>query len=920
MGRFIIVFFILLFVAIDALCQSGQLSGRILDSQTQEPLPFAHIFINNTTIGTTSDVDGNFLLQNVPVGINEVIYSFMGYQSYTAKLTVADAQKVSVVIRLIPLLQELSSVEVKDTRDKAWIKQLRTFEKQFFGETGTNQCKIINPWVIDFIQSENTFTAIATAPLEISNTYLGYTILFHLKRFQFDNQSYMIDGNAYFIKMTDSLLQETWAKNRQEVYLGSERHLFKSILSNKVNEEGFRLYVDKKGEEDANLRSNQFYSEVGKKVLGFDTKNKVVSAGRPYEFTIQFNGRTEVHYLNERGATRYYKDVTGQVSWIEVKGNVVKVNSNGVVLNPGNVVYSGEMSNNRISTLLPLDYKPEISTELSQVNNRTHLLEKVYLHTDKPYYYPGETIWFKSYINNNQPNQDSTSKVVYVELINSSKQVIQHKQIKIDSGSAASYFYLSDTLQRGNYLLRGYTNWTRNFGEPCYFIKPIPVLGMVEKMENQTRNHSSDSTVKVISDKEIYKNREKIQLIVQVRGRDHLPVKANLSVSVTDERQVAGLAEEVTILSEFPLPDVTEPARFTFPVEQAIKLSGVLKDPKNKPIATSLTLVIGNLEEVLALETNAQGHFELKGLEFYDSVEFAFQAKDKRGNPYGSVTLISQEVPTITSWKHYKTLNIINADSPQRLLSEYEIPKDAKVLEEVTVTSKAIETQGGKIQEKVYGKADHVVKGTDLFASGVTNLALALRGRIPGLVVAQEADNKGLHYTIKIRGAASFSLSTEPLVLMDGVPMAGAPGETAGDRLAQINPGIVDRIEVTTRINSMYGDAGRNGVIAIYTKAGSTSAYSHIDRKTMDIFKLMGFSKSGTFRSPDYDNSTQGNDMPDFRSTVYWNPGLQTDETTGECVVSFFATDLSGRYRVIVEGVTELGEPVRSETFIVIGN
>ncbi len=919
MSRSKFIFSFLLFVAVDALCQSGQLSGRILDAQTQEPLPFAHIFINNTTIGTTSDVDGNFLLQNVPVGIHEVIYSFIGYQSYSTRVTIPEAQKVSVVIRLIPLLQELSSVEVKDTRDKGWIRQLRSFEKQFFGEIGTSQSKINNPWVIDFIQSENTLTAQATAPLEIVNTYLGYTILFHLKRFQSDNQSYVIDGNAYFIEMSDSLLQKTWVKNRQEVYYGSERHLFQSILSNKVNEEGFRLYVDKKGEDDANLRSSQFYSEVGKKVIEFDPKNSVTSAGRPYEFTIQLAGRTEVHYLNERGV-RYYKDVTGQVSWMEVKGNVVKVNSNGIVLNPGNVVYSGEMSNNRIGTLLPLDYKPELATEKNYVTNRAHLVEKVYLHTDKPYYYSGETIWFKSYINSNQPIRDSTSKVLYVELINSSKQVIQHKQLKIEDGSAAAYMHLSDSLPHGNYQLRSYTNWSRNFGEPCYFIKPIPVLSINEKLETQPRPKTTDSLVKVVSDKEIYKIHEKIQLTIQVLDRDQLPVMANLSISVTDEKQVARISEEVTIHSEFPLPDIAEPARFTFPVEDGIKIAGIFKDNRNKPIAASLTLVVGDFEEILSVETDEQGKFELKGLEYYDSVDFAFQAKDKRGNPYGSVHLASREFPSVTSWKEYKTLSIKNVESPQRLLSDYEYPNDVRVLEEVTITSQAIETQGGKIQEKVYGKADHVVQGNDLLASGVTNLALALRGRIPGLVVAQEADNKGLHYTIKIRGAASFTLSTEPLVLMDGIPMVGAPGETAGDRLAQINPATVDRIEVTTRINSMYGDAGRNGVIAVYSKAGSTSGYSSVDKKTMDVFKLMGFSKPGTFRSPDYDDATLEKNKPDYRSTVYWNPTLESDATTGACVVSFFATDLSGRYSVIVEGVTEMGEPVRSETFIVIGN
>ncbi|MBK8292426.1 MAG: carboxypeptidase-like regulatory domain-containing protein [Flammeovirgaceae bacterium] len=54
--------------------QTGQVSGRILDSQTLEPLPFANVFINNTTIGTASDMNGEFLLPKVPIGTNEIIF------------------------------------------------------------------------------------------------------------------------------------------------------------------------------------------------------------------------------------------------------------------------------------------------------------------------------------------------------------------------------------------------------------------------------------------------------------------------------------------------------------------------------------------------------------------------------------------------------------------------------------------------------------------------------------------------------------------------------------------------------------------------------------------------------------------------------------------------------------------------------
>lgn len=920
----ICVFIFLLGISFEGLCQTGLISGRIIDAQSQEPLPFAHVFINNTTIGTTTDVEGNFLLKNVPVGSNEIIYSFVGYQNYSGRVTVLEGQPSAVVIRLTPLLQELSAVEVKGTRDKEWMRQLRYFEKQFFGEAA-NQCKINNPWVIDFITSDNTnvITATASGPIEITNQFLGYTIMFYLKKFQSNNQSYLIDGNAYFIEMTDAEARDKWVRNRTSVYYGSDRHLFKSILANKVSEEGFRLYVDKKGEMDVNSRSSMFYSEVGKKVIEFSTQNSVTAAGRPYEYNIQLNGRTEIHYLNETAGVRYYKDVTGQVSWMEVKGNVVRVNNNGVVLNPGNAVYSGEMSNNRISTLLPLDYQPDAAFDRSYKNTTsTFLVEKVYLHTNKPYYYPGETIWLKGYMKYNQPvSSDSVSKVLYVELINQAKEVILSKKLKIDSGLTDSYFLLPDTLRKGNYVLRSYTSWMRNFGDPCYFVQPIPILSLNEKPERTTAHPSTrDSILIVLPDKASYHPREKINLTIQLLDVNNLSAQGSLSISVTDERQVSYVAEQATILSDLRLPDLPKPSKIVYPLEHGLVLSGILKNDKQKPVQSNLTIVVGKFENVLMADTDVAGRFELNGLEYYDSVEFSFQATDKRGKPIGTISLTQPSVPPIT-WKEYKQLVITDAGSVQRLISEHESSKEAILLNEVIITDKPMDEPTTEVQHKIFGKPDQVIMGSDLLASGSGNLVLALRGRVPGLSIAQEADGKGgFRYTIKIRGAASFSLSTEPLVLIDGVPIGGAPGESVSDRLALINPGNVERVEVTTRTNSMYGDVGRNGVIAVYTKAAPSGKFSNLQGgKTMQVFKLHGFSTRGKFRSPDYDDPTIEKDKPDYRSTVYWNPDLKTDPA-GQCVVTFFASDLTGRYRVVVEGVSESGEPLRHESFILIEN
>jgi hypothetical protein len=923
----------IVFISLETLGQTGQLAGKVVDAATQEPLPFAHVFVNNTTLGTSTDANGNFIIRSVPIGTTEIIYSFVGYQTLQRRVTITEGATTSVDIQLTMGQHELADVEVNSTRDKEWTKQLKQFKKLFLGHNKAGSlCKIQNPWVIDFVNDENTkaFTATASAPIEIANTYLGYFVLFHLKSFHSNGVTYSIEGNAYFKEMTDSTKIRTWKQNREMAYSGSDRHMLKSILDNNVSNEGFRLYVNKPGAIEVNTRSDMFYREVGGKVVEYDTRKSVTPGSRPYEYLIQMNGRTEVHYLNKTGVTRYYKDMTGPVSWIEVRGNQLRVNNNGVVLNPGDVVYSGEMSDNRVGAMLPLDYQPETTASLSAKIQSRHLpLEKIYFHTDKPYYYPGEIIWMKGYMNYSQPAlSDSLSKVLYVELINEAKEVVLTKTLKIDSGLAATEFLLSPALPAGNYLLRSYTNWMRNFGEQCFFLKPISVLNLNEKPGADVLfSPQTDSTVQILSDKESYGPHGKIQLTIHVRDENNLPVAGNLSISVTDENQVARITEATSILTEFTLPDLPRPAQFLYPVEQGIVLSGSFKNDKQKPEQAMLMTVVGKFEDLLMVETDERGKFSLNGLQLYDSTEFAFQAKDKRGKPYGKVQLTTREIPSISSWKWKKPV-IVSEAMPQRLLSEFESPKDATLLKQVVVTAARIEAPPSETQHKIFGMPDHVVTSERLVNSGTTILPIALQGKVPGLIITAVTGQDGvLHYSFRIRGTSSILLNKEPLVLVDGIPAGGTPfsfdeeNDTAGDRMMMVDVSTIDRIEVTTHVNVLYGEAGRNGVISIFTKAGATNRLDNLQsQKAVDVFKIAGFSPSGSFKMPTYDDLTIPKDTRDYRSTIYWNPNLKTDDLSGSCAVSFFAADLPGRYRVVVEGVSKEGKPLRSESLITIGS
>ena len=53
--------------------QKGQIKGRIFDVSNNEPLPFANIIIEGTTIGSTSDLDGNFLFTGLEPGYIKLV-------------------------------------------------------------------------------------------------------------------------------------------------------------------------------------------------------------------------------------------------------------------------------------------------------------------------------------------------------------------------------------------------------------------------------------------------------------------------------------------------------------------------------------------------------------------------------------------------------------------------------------------------------------------------------------------------------------------------------------------------------------------------------------------------------------------------------------------------------------------------------
>lgn len=549
----------------------------------------------------------------------------------------------------------------------------------------------------------------------------------------------------------------------------------------------------------------------------------------------------------------------------------------------------------------------------SEKSNLRLLQEKVYLHTDKPYYYPGEAIWFKAYFSYASPAlKDSLSKVLYVEWINSDHKIIYSSILKIEDGRCWGDIPLSKNIKPGEYMLRAYTNWMRNYGERYIFHKQITVFSYrhnVDPAETADMKIPAPFKIEIKPEKGNYKLREKVKLSISITNNKNLPVPANLSVSVTDAEVVVPPVKQKHIMSgALAVDPLIDDMIFQHSLEKGITVSGRAFHNR-KPLTAPINIVQNN-GNFLTAQSSEQGYFAITDLNYYDSMQFTFQPLNDKGRPFGKVEVLPRDIPAVNFKFADPGYKLRSIDMAQRVQNTYTTRKEVKLLKEVVVIGKAVRADSSMNERtKLYGKADYTVAGDNLVPSG-GNFLLSLQGKVPGVRIVEYYDMGITRVRVQMRGGLSTQVNDQgPVILVDGMPFENA------NALVAIVPSMVDRVEVVTRALPQYGPQGTNGLIAIYTKSGSGIA-RHPDPNFIG-FWVKGYKNPQTFPSPDYEDKSDDLPENDFRSTIYWNPNVTVDASSkGD--ISFFTADLPGRYRIVVEGLTAQGIPVKAEGFIVV--
>ena len=148
------------------------------------------------------------------------------------------------------------------------------------------------------------------------------------------------------------------------------------------------------------------------------------------------------------------------------------------------------------------------------------------------------------------------------------------------------------------------------------------------------------------------------------------------------------------------------------------------------------------------------------------------------------------------------------------------VPSTIKMKEDAEYLDEAVVIGYGTVKKDDMTGSIAAVKADDINRGAVTSAQDMLKGRIAGVLVTPGDGGPGSGSRIRIRGAASLNASNDPLIIIDGVPIANGAGGGMSNPLDLLNPNDIESFSVLkdASASAIYGSRASNGVIIITTK------------------------------------------------------------------------------------------------------
>jgi hypothetical protein len=506
--------------------------------------------------------------------------------------------------------------------------------------------------------------------------------------------------------------------------------------------------------------------------------------------------------------------------------------------------------------------------------------ETVVLHCDRELYAAGEKLYYHAdYLGPEGFENRDWSTVLYVELISWDGRKHAASKVRIQNCKALGSLRIPGPIASGNYYLRAYTLWMRNYSPDLYTYLPLMILnpysqevlaGPAERLDLPVMEHHPDTAgrgIRFTGLQESYKTGELVELELELEEEFR---KGSCSLGISKTRGPCSLdytwEQSVSVLNG---PD----ALSYLPEINGLTLSGkVLDTDKGLGVEGARLQLSSYAEPVLFAEL-------LSGKDG----TFIYALPLFTGNPELHIREIADSLPAsrllLASEFCNKAIHLpyvpLVIDSTERSLVK-EILVNAQ-LEERFRDYQAQAEKDRNTGSSFYGSGASVTYVSDYIE--LADLREFISEIIPQVSIRSSAGSAG----ILIQGPDCLDIYP-PLILLDNIPVSN------NEEVLKIPSKRIERIEVLNRAY-MVGNTRYSGIFSIYTSNKDMAGFAQNGERHFFNLQMLDHPAGPNINLSAPDGTT----LPRISNLLYWEPELAFEEN-GTLDIGFFAPDTPGHY------------------------
>lgn len=324
---------------------SQAISGKVYDSKTGESIPGASVYFANTSIGTITDTEGNFSIDPKFNSNTYLVFNHIGYKSITIEYKeLGQDMKISLKEEFFEIPEVVLISDPFSRKQK-----LEVFRLEFLGESkGGINSKILNEDDLElyFNSKTNILHVYSNKAIEVINDHLGYRIKFDLVDFQvafrrkslkrIDNIKWtIIYGHSLFSDITNN--EEKFLSLRNEAYMGSIQHFIRTMWNQSWASEAFGFHYKLRKINPSEAFTVSVGADIFTKKISFKLK--------------------KINISYKKGLYKHWSSLN------LLTGSTITIDKYGSYMPYLQFKFGGEMADDRIGDLLPLDYEENYIVE-----------------------------------------------------------------------------------------------------------------------------------------------------------------------------------------------------------------------------------------------------------------------------------------------------------------------------------------------------------------------------------------------------------------------------------------------------------------------------------------------------------------------------------------------------------------------------